>query len=162
MVIQVFEWKYSIYNIFKWTFGKIHFFENCRREFHFCRREIDYLTFASTFFCQREIIRFRKTEFTSQIIFTKEFLPYYCITFSASHLFSVKFEKNSFQFVTNIQFLTKICEKFKFVINSVRDKNSNFFRESVISFHFVNLCLETLRRGCFFETCDTLLVSKCY
>ena len=53
--------------------------------------------------------------------------------FSASNLFSRKFEKNSFQFET------KICEKFKFVINSTRDKNSNFFNESVISFHFVNL-----------------------
>ena len=85
----------------------------------------------------------------------------HCI-FSASILFSVKFDKNSFQFVTNIQFVTKICEKFKFVINSVRDKNSNFFSESVISFHFVNLCLETLCRGCFSKPCDTLLVSTCY
>ena len=34
--------------------------------------------------------------------------------------------------------MTKVCEKFKFVIISVRDKNSNFFIESVISFHFVN------------------------
>ena len=28
-------------------FGKIQFFENRRREFHFCRLEIDYTTFAS-------------------------------------------------------------------------------------------------------------------
>ena len=76
--------------------------------------------------------------------------------------FCVKFDKNSLQFVANIQFVTKVCEKFKFVINSVRDKTSNFFRESVISFHFVNQCLETLRCGCFFKTCDTLLVPKCY
>ena len=64
--------------------------------------------------------------------------------------FCVKFDKNSIQFVTNIQFGTKICEKLKFMINSVRDKSSNFFIESAMSFHFVNLCLETLRRGCFF------------
>ena len=83
----------------------------------------------------------------------------YCI-FSASNLFSAKFDKNSFQFVTNIQLVTKICEKFKFEINSVLDKKSNFFSESVIT--FINLCLETLRRGCFFKACDTLLVSKCY
>ena len=38
------------------------FFENCRREFHFCRREIDNATFASAFFCRREIIWVRKTE----------------------------------------------------------------------------------------------------
>ena len=44
-----------------WIFGKIQFFEHCRREFHFCRREIDYTTFASVFFCRREIIWVRKT-----------------------------------------------------------------------------------------------------
>ena len=70
---------------------------------------------------------------------------------------STKIDSNS---LTNIQLVTKICEKFKFKINSVRDKNPNFFSESVIT--FINLCLETLRRGCFFKTCDTLLVSKCY
>ena len=31
-------------------FGKIQIFENCRGEFHFCRRAIDYRTFASAFF----------------------------------------------------------------------------------------------------------------
>ena len=45
-----------------WIFGKIQFFEKCRREFHFCRREIDYTTFASAFFCRREMILVRKTE----------------------------------------------------------------------------------------------------
>ena len=39
--------------------------------------------------------------------------------------------------------MTKVCEKFKFVINSIRDKNSNFFIESAISFHFVNLFSDT-------------------
>ena len=43
-------------------FGKMQFFENCRREFHFCRREIDNTTFASGFVCRREIIWVRKTE----------------------------------------------------------------------------------------------------
>ena len=38
------------------------FFEYCRREFHFYRREIDYTTFAWAFFCQREIMSDRKTE----------------------------------------------------------------------------------------------------
>ena len=55
----------------------------------------------------------------------------HCI-FSASKLFSEKFNKNSFQFKT------KICEKFKFLINSICDENSNLFSESVI-------CLVTLR-----------------
>ena len=36
-------------------FGEIQFFENRRREFNFCRREIDCATFASTF-CRREMI----------------------------------------------------------------------------------------------------------
>ena len=40
---------------FNWIFGKIQFFEKCRREFHFCRREIDYTTFALPFFCRSDI-----------------------------------------------------------------------------------------------------------
>ena len=40
---------------FNWIFGKIQFFENWRRE-------IDYLTFASAFFCRRDITWVRKTE----------------------------------------------------------------------------------------------------
>ena len=48
---------------FNWIFGKIQFFENCQREFHFCWREIDNTTFASAFFCQREIIWVRKTDY---------------------------------------------------------------------------------------------------
>ena len=60
----------------------------------------------------------------------------HCI-FSASNLFSVKFDKNSFQFVT------KFSEKFKFVKNSICDKNLNLFSESVISFHFVNRFSDT-------------------
>ena len=66
----------------------------------------------------------------------------HCI-FSASNLFSVKFDKNSFQFVTKIQFVTKFSEKFKFVKNSICDKNLNLFSESVISFHFVNRFSDT-------------------
>ena len=46
---------------FSWIFRKIQFFENCRHEFHFCRREIDYTTFVSAFFCRHEIIWVRKT-----------------------------------------------------------------------------------------------------
>ena len=44
-----------------------HLFENRRREFHFCRHEIDYTTFASAFFCRREMIWVRKTEYVMYI-----------------------------------------------------------------------------------------------
>ena len=40
---------------FIWIFGKIQFFENCRRKFYFCRREIDCITFRSAFFCRHKI-----------------------------------------------------------------------------------------------------------
>ena len=45
---------------------KIPFFENRRRKFHFCRREIDYTTSASAFFCRREMIWVRKTAINDQ------------------------------------------------------------------------------------------------
>ena len=45
-----------------WIFGKIQFFDNRWCEFHFCRLEIDYTTFASVFFCLHIIILVRKTE----------------------------------------------------------------------------------------------------
>ena len=44
-------------NIWKNTF----FFLNCRCEFHFFRREIDYTFFTLAFICRREIILVRKT-----------------------------------------------------------------------------------------------------
>ena len=42
-------------------FGKIQLFENCQHEFHFCRREINNATFASTLFCRHEITWVGKT-----------------------------------------------------------------------------------------------------
>ena len=54
---------------FNWTFAKIQFFENCRREFHFYKREIHYSTFASAFFCRREIIWVKKTDSHKKIMF---------------------------------------------------------------------------------------------
>ena len=40
---------------------KYFFFLNCRCEFHFFRREIDYTFFTLAFICRREIILVRKT-----------------------------------------------------------------------------------------------------
>ena len=51
---------------FNWIFGKIQFLENCRRDFHFCQCETDNATFASAFFCRREIIWVRKTVYLPQ------------------------------------------------------------------------------------------------
>ena len=48
---------------------KSNFFENCRREFHFYKREIYYSTFASAFFCRREIIWVKKTDSHKKIMF---------------------------------------------------------------------------------------------
>ena len=45
---------------FYWIFGKLQFLKNCWHEFHFCQCEIDYTTFTSAFFCQRNIIWVRK------------------------------------------------------------------------------------------------------
>ena len=51
---NLFVWSYIFLYLFttyfNWIFGKIFFFENCQREFHFCWHEIDYTTFASAFF----------------------------------------------------------------------------------------------------------------
>ena len=50
---------------FNWMFGKIQFFENHWCEFHFCRYEIDYTTFA-TAFCWYEMVWVRKTGWFSR------------------------------------------------------------------------------------------------
>ena len=59
---------------FNWIFGKIRFLKNCRHEFHFCQRKINYATFASAFFCWYEIIWVRKTVLKELICF--KFLIY--------------------------------------------------------------------------------------
>ena len=72
---------------FNWIFGKIQFFENCRHEFHFCRREIDNATFTSAFFCRREIIGVKKTGFKPfppaclSVCLTVTFLSNYSLVF---------------------------------------------------------------------------------
>ena len=83
-------------------------------------------------------------KFISQISFANKFVIILHCIFSTSNLFSVKFDKNSFQFMTEVKLMIKICEKFKFVKNSICDKNLNLHSESVISFHFVNLFSETV------------------
>ena len=45
------------------------------------------------------------------------------------------------------------------MINSIRDKNSNLFIESVISFHFVNLFSDIVP-WLFFKRCDILPITR--
>ena len=61
MVRQVLDGGNLFTTSFNLVVGKIQFFQNCWCELDFCRREIDYTTFALTFFCRLEIIWIRET-----------------------------------------------------------------------------------------------------
>ena len=65
-----------------WIFEKIQFLENCRREFHFCQREIDYATFASALFSQKDCMKISNPIFSTLEYIQTHVSPFFNANFS--------------------------------------------------------------------------------